>query len=385
MSKKVQVIDNGVVFSKPDNVFGYSAWPSVARDADGNLLMACSGNRIMHVCPYGKVLILKSMDEGKTWSAPMIAIDTPLDDRDAGILNVGNGRLVVSTFNNTRAAQKRWADGGKYGTDILRNLAVSYLPAVSDEQEEKYYGSLLSISENNGFSWSEPFKAPVTAPHGPNLLKNGSLIYAGSPFSSEPRDPNHPISVYRSDNYKDFYKLADIPVCPEAPDVQYSEPHIIELPNGRLVLQIRMDELGKKYEKRLFTTCQSISDDGGKTWTTPKITGSTGAPPHLMYHSSGTLISVYGRRTPTYGIQAMFSKDNGDSWDTDYYIWDEGQSADLGYPASVELDNGDIFTVFYAAKHGEKFSSTDASKENPDMKTYDGKCSIFWTRWRLPE
>ncbi|HHW30632.1 MAG TPA: exo-alpha-sialidase [Clostridiaceae bacterium] len=385
MSKYVQIIDSGVVISRPDNVFGYSAWPSVARDANGDLLVAFSGNRIMHVCPFGKVLIVKSKDEGKTWSAPMIAVDTPLDDRDAGILNVGDGRLVVTTFNNTRENQRKWAEGGKYGTEVLRNLALAYLPTLCDAQEEKYYGSLMSISEDNGFSWGEPFKVPVSAPHGPNLLKNGSLIYAGIPFPGKPAGSSYPIAVYRSDNYRDFYKLADIPVCPEAPDVLYVEPHIIELPNGRLVLHIRMDEVGKRYEEKLFTICQSISDDGGKTWTTPKIIGSTGAPPHLMLHSSGTLICAYGRRTPGYGIQVMFSRDNAETWDTDYYIWDEGESADLGYPASVELDNGDIFTVFYAAKKGEKLPSSKDKKENPEMKTYSGMCSILWTRWRIPE
>ena len=127
-----------------------------------------------------------------------------------------------------------------------------------------------------------------------------------------------------------------------------------------------MDELGKRYEDRLFTICQSVSDDGGKTWTAPRMTGATGAPPHLLYHSSGTLISTYGRRTPDYGIQVMLSRDDGDHWDTDYFIWDKGENVDLGYPASVELDNGDLFTVYYAIKPGEKL------------------CSILWTRWRLP-
>lgn len=375
MSKHVRIIDNGIVFSRPDNVFGYSAFPSVTRDADGHLLVACTGNRIMHVCPFGKVLILKSKDEGKTWSSPVIAVDTPLDDRDAGILNLGKGRLLVSTFNNTRELQRAWASGDADGldtkyfrsTESLRLLSLAYLPALSDAQEEKFVGSLVSISDNNGFSWREPFKVPVTAPHGPSLLHNGSLIYAGTPYYSTPEIPGYPISVYRSDNYMDFYKLADIPVCPDKPDLLYSEPHIIELPNGRLVLHIRMDELGKKYEDRLFTICQSVSDDEGKTWSTPKPTGATGAPPHLLFHTSGTLISAYSRRVPGYGIQGMLSRDNGEHWDTDYYIWDKGENLDLGYPSSVELDNGDVFTVFYAMIPGEK------------------SCSILWTRWRLPD
>ncbi len=375
MTKNVVVVDNGVVFSKPDNVFAYAAFPSVVKDDDGNILVAFTGNRIMHVCPYGKVLVTKSRNEGKTWSSPTIAVDTPLDERDAGILNLGRGCLLVSTFNNTRDDQRSWVTGGQIGwdsdyfytNDVLKNLALAYLPTVTDIQEKKYIGSLISISENNGFSWDEPFGVPITSPHGPNLLKDGSLIYAGTPYHSGPVDPEHPILVYKSENRKDFYKIADIPVCPEKKDVLYSEPHIIELPNSRLVLHIRMDELGKKYEERLFTICQSVSDDGGKTWSAPKLTGATGSPPHLFLHSSGTLISAYGRRTPRFGIHVMISKDNAQNWDVDYFIWDKGENVDLGYPASIELDNGDIFTVFYAMTPGEK------------------SCSILWTRWRLPE
>lgn len=367
MTKHVNVIDRGVVLSRPDNVFGYCAWPSVARDAEGNLVVVCSGNRIMHVCPFGKVMMVKSRDEGRTWSAPILPIDTPLDDRDAGIVHMGGGRLAVSTFNNTLEQQRNWAAEKKfgYGTDERRALSAAYIPNVREGMEEKYLGSLLSVSEDNGFRWSLPFKAPVTAPHGPNVLKNGSLIYAGVPFPNSAPGTKFPVRVYRSDNHRDFYKLADIPVCPEAPDVLHTEVHVIELPSGRLVLHIRMDEMGKPYEEKLFTICQSVSDDGGKTWSTPRLTGANGAPPHLLYHSSGTLISVYGRRKPPYGIEAMVSKDEGDNWDVGYTIWDGGRNSDLGYPASVELDNGDIFTVYYAILPGETL------------------CSILWTRWRL--
>jgi hypothetical protein len=60
------------------------------------------------------------------------------------------------------------------------------------------------------------------------------------------------------------------------------------------------------------------------------------------------LVSVYGHRKPPFGIKAMFSKDNGETWDIDNIILDDGVSPDLGYPASVELENGDILTVLYA-------------------------------------
>lgn len=73
-----------------------------------------------------------------------------------------------------------------------------------------------------------------------------------------------------------------------------------------------------------------------------------GSPAHLMLHSNGTLVSVYGHRDVPYGIKAMFSKDGGETWDIDSIILGDEVSSDLGYPASVELKNGDILTVFYS-------------------------------------
>lgn len=45
--------------------------------------------RLRHVCPFGKGIICYSYDEGKTWTKPAVVIDTPLDDRDCGIVAYG--------------------------------------------------------------------------------------------------------------------------------------------------------------------------------------------------------------------------------------------------------------------------------------------------------
>ena len=50
----------------------------------------------------------------------------------------------------------------------------------------------------------------------------------------------------------------------------------------------------------------------------------------------------------------MFSYDEGKTWDAGHDIYVNGVNLDLGYPSSVELDDGSILTVFYAhAKSGE--------------------------------
>ena len=59
---------------------------------------------------------------------------------------------------------------------------------------------------------------------------------------------------------------------------------------------------------------QTDSVDGGKTWSIPKPLGFHGSPPHLLRHSSGVLVCVYGYRQPGYGQRAMLSRDDGAMW-----------------------------------------------------------------------
>ena len=78
----------------------YIGWPTIARTADGELLVVFSGDRDAHVCPFGKTFLIRSRDDGESWSAPVVVNDTPLDDRDAGILACADGTLIVSWFTS---------------------------------------------------------------------------------------------------------------------------------------------------------------------------------------------------------------------------------------------------------------------------------------------
>ena len=65
---------------------------------------------------------------------------------------------------------------------------------------------------------------------------------------------------------------------------------------------------------------------------------------------------TYGHRREPFGERACLSSDGGKTWDVENAI--EIKSAvnsDLGYPASVELPDGSIYTVYYQVdKEGEK-------------------------------
>ena len=97
---------NGVVMRRAGEK-GNFCWPSVARLSDGRFAAVASGFRMDHICPFGCVAASFSEDEGETWSEPVSVFDTPLDDRDAGITAWKKGRVILTTFNNTRLFQRR--------------------------------------------------------------------------------------------------------------------------------------------------------------------------------------------------------------------------------------------------------------------------------------
>ena len=105
--------------------------------------------------------------------------------------------------------------------------------------------------------------------------------------------------------------------------------------------------------KENFSIFQSESTDFGKTWSKPHqlLPQKGGAPSHII-EKDGVLISVYGYRQSPYGIRAMFSYDGGETWETDCVLVDNEVSGDLGYPATVELKDGSLLTVYYQKPAG---------------------------------
>lgn len=350
------------ICSNPTSPFRYFGWPSVLRLPDGNLAMAASGFRVKHICPFGKGIICYSRDEGKTWTRPAPVIDTPLDDRDCGLTAFGNGRVLMTSFNNTLGFQR--GVNGRPGSEN-NTIKSSHEPANEQERafidayldyaalgdpEKTYLGSVYCISEDGGYTFGALHKSPVTAPHGPMRLRDGSVLYIGRRFSDDDSFDGGALPYVQCWKLNERDELEYVSAIENVSDeyggADSCEPHAVQLPNGRIVVHLRVQRQG---EHRLFTLYQSVSDDGGKTFSRPRpLLGKTGgSPAHLLVHSDGTLLSVYGYREAPCGIRAMFSKDGGDTWDTDWVLYDGGQNGDLGYPATVEKRDGSLLTVYY--------------------------------------
>lgn len=361
--------EHGIVNRVTRSSFAYQGWPSVARDENGTLYAVSSSFRISHICPFGKTAMYISRDEGKTWTPPIIINDTYMDDRDAGILYMGNGKMLVSWFTHSahfyeghyRDSISRRASDGERPATVGMLDGYAYLP-----EEERVGGSYVRMSDDYGVTWSETVRVPVSAPHGPSLCRDGSLIYLGCTFYKNGIDPdNHHVEFYRStDGGYTWNKESEIENPEWLGDAWLDEPHVIELPDGRLLGAFRLEGMNP------FSIATAISEDGGKTWGDVTPTGISGSPPHLMIHSSGALVCSFGRREVPMGERAMVSYDMGKTF-SELYILDDAPNAgcsrggDLGYPSTVELDDGSLFTVYY-----QKY-------------TEEEKPSILYTKWNL--
>ncbi|EMI19427.1 putative secreted protein [Rhodopirellula maiorica SM1] len=328
----------------------YNGWPTLTRRLNGQLIVVWSGGREQHVCPFGRVEMMRSDDDGETWSWPRTILDGASDDRDAGITETANGTLLVTTFTSLayepglRAAMKRTAkDPAAWPAEKLdRWNAVHH--RITEKQRQAELGEWMIRSTDGGITWSERYPTIVNSPHGPTQLADGRLLYAGKQLWSKERK----IGVSQSsDDGASWQWLSEIPARDGDSVQNYHELHAVETDNGKIIAHIRNHNANNKGE-----TLQCESTDGGETWTTPHSIGVWGLPSFLTKLRDGRLLMSYGHRRQPFGNQARVSDDEGASWSPPVVISDDGANGDLGYPSTAQLGDGSLLSVWYEAVPG---------------------------------
>jgi len=363
--------ETGVVHRYPGdhNPFKYNAWPSLAVGDNGWLYAVASGLRMSHVDHAGKNIMWVSFNEGKTWTPPIVVYDSKIDDRDPGILNLGGGKMLMSWYTDNyegyldHMQEQTWLPAGDKA--MMKGYS-DYWHTLSDEDYNAEKGSYVSLSKDNGVTWGDPVRLNVHSPHGPCRCKDGTLVYMGKRFEPEYAFDNDFVCYTSSDDGATWEYAGTVPPCDDADYGQMYEAHQVELPSGRILGGMRVNGRKDAPADSVYVT---YSDDKGKTWSTPKCIGVDGMPPHFMVHSSGAVICSYSCRTwGNITERAVVSYDGGETWEEDYVLNDNinmEKQRDMGYPATVELPGGLLFTIYYQAL--------------PE----DWHTSILWTKWKL--
>jgi len=350
-----------IIMDNPMSRHCYFAWPTIARLRNGKLAVAASGYRLTHVCPFGKGVLTISENEGETWCQPMVLVDTVMDNRDAGVLPFGESGVFYHSIISSLEYNRQWlkrtfhhtADNWLKNATPDEDYRVAYLNLITPEQEKAALGDCYRISRDNGVTFGPVMLSPISSPHGPTELHDGTILWVGSARKENRDQLTAPEQIQAFTVNPDSGEMHYIGSVPDIPDADGSllasyEPYAFQLPGGRILCHIRVQ---RPNGPLMFTLYQTESDDGGKTWSAPHrlIDPQGGAPSHIYLHSSGVLIAAYSNRLiGKPGIRMMFSTDGGEHWETDHILFESDYGDDLGYPSTVELSDGSLLTVFYA-------------------------------------
>ena len=344
----------------------YHGWPTAAKTADGRLLAAASGGREAHVCPMGRVRLYISDDSGKTWKSGGSLSHGPLDDRDPGICVCGDNSIIVSYFTSLDAVLYPKEGDPAHWDEVRKNITADMMIKEHDFR--------MLRSTDNGETWGNRYPAPVSNPHGPSLCGDGSLVWVGMRKSdscatqkSGMRTTGGLVCAVSHDNGINWQIVSEIPAPAGQSILGFYEPHCIEAHDKKIVLHIR------NHNTSPVSIWQSCSEDGGRSWSIPTYV-CDGFPSFLTRLSGGRLLMSYSWRLDNYGIRARISNDNGGSWGEEIILYKHGLCRDLGYPSSVELQDGSIFTLWY---ENISWKEQDFSIRKPS------KALLKYCRWIL--
>jgi len=322
---------SSVVLSSHDR--GY--FPVVQRIGNREAIAVIRGGA-GHIGLGGRLELIRTKDQGKTWSEPMTIADSEWDDRNPAVGMARDGTLVLSYHHQ-----------GNYDGD-------------GRIRPGERVDTLLKTSNDNGGTWSDPFPLSYTALNGRSpygrMINIGSTllmpIYGNS--VGKPKDFRESVSyILRSVDSGRTWD--DLSLVAE----EMNETSFVNLPDGGLLAILRS---AKDHPDSLYS---SLSKDDGYTWTEPvRITEDSEHPGDIILLSNGWLLLVFGHRHPPHGVQGMVSTDSGRTWESDKRLIfaDDRPAGDCGYPSVTIFPNGRMFVMYYSA--------------SDRMDTWDGKGSF---------
>ncbi len=320
------------VIARGADAGGYAAFPDICRTGDGALLSVFYSGSGHVTTPSagwprcGRIMAIRSGDEGKAWSKPVVIADTPDDDRDPSLARLEDGTLLMNWFALIAAVPP--ARGPWSGVRLL-----------------------LSRSVDSGRTWSAPERIDVKSQYSfacsspIRTLPDGSLLL---PLYHEDEKVAFGATIKSHDRGRTWEGLATI--GQESGIHLDAETDVVALQDGRLLAALRSSR-----QKYLYS---ALSSDQGKTWSAPKSLGFSGHCPYFLRHKSGVILLGCRHTPPTSQIGSAtavhWSGDDGKTWNGPVIVDTHGGA----YPSMVELRDGEVYCVYYEEGAGSSIRGT---------------------------
>lgn len=306
---------------RPEHADEHRLWqgiPSITRSPGGRLWAAWYSGGPGE--GPGNYVLLASSADGAAWSAPSIVIEPPPGGRcyDPAMWHDPLGRLWVFWCQTASG----WFDGRPETWAILAEDGDAPAPNFSAPR----------------------FLALGTMMNQPTVTQGGDWLFPIAlwrcqlqklPAELQDRACS---SLYRSTDQGETCEWLGGPIVP---DVSFDEHLVVERRNGQLWLLVRTH----------YGVAESISDDGGRTWSPPRDSRIYGPDSRFFVGrlASGALLMV--NHAPNDGRQsrgrvdlsAWLSDDDGATWQYETRLFSGGP---VSYPDAVEGPDGAITAIY---------------------------------------
>ena len=327
-------------------VSGQGYFPVALRLRDGRIGVVLRGGA-GHLGIRGRLDIVFSSDEGKTWTKPTVVNDSPVDDRNPAFGQAQDGTLVVGFWRTAR-----YDDQGRYNDRLVNKPVNTWVTRSTDGGRSWSEAAEIDTAE---IGYGSPYGKILTLPDGSMLMnlygqgvrKPGSRADEAGEFSY----------LYRStDQGKTWSRYACVG------RKRFNETGLVRLASGPLreasvmLAAMRTADAQEVYVAR--------SSDDGKTWGEPvKVAPPSVHPADLCALPDGRVLLVTGYRVGPYGVRGLVSDTAGQfDWQQHFILVNDAASGDCGYPSSVLLKDGRVLTVYYAT----------GSRQHPQWRVHCG-------------
>ena len=261
----------------------YSAFPSIVRRPDGELLVAfrraperrvLGEKNVLHTDPNSYLVLVRSRDDGQTWGpVPELIYAHPFGgSQDPCLVQLRDGTLVCTS----------------YGWTLLNADYVARMTNASLQGNFGFLGGYVLRSKDAGHSWQGPWRPPhITTDPTSDIMgqpvpaynrgamcegRDGRLYWVVA-ASTGPKPWRSETHLLTSTDQGESWKYS----CPVATDLKamFNEASIYDPPKGDLVAFLRTENFNDH-------TALARSTDHGKSFQPWQDAGFQGHPHYAL-------------------------------------------------------------------------------------------------------
>lgn len=319
-----------------DPAFSLYHIPGIVVTAKGTVLAWCEARkRAAGVSDWDdiRILLRRSTDEGKTWSAPksIANLEGP-KTKNPFALKMKNVDPNDVTYNNPVLIADK--DGTVHMLFCLEYMRVFY--QRSDDDGLTFSSPTEITAAFDAFRKDYDWKVLATGPNHSIQLKTGRIVvpvWLSTGTGGNAHRPSVTATIYSDDQGKTWH-AGEIAVPCTDEWINPNETVAIELNDGRVMLNVRSES---KAHRRLVVT----SPDGATKWSTPKFDDALLEPICMggivRYNHDGKSLILFsnphnlekekgkaepGKNRDRKNVSVKISRDEGQTWAVNKLIED---------------------------------------------------------------